>query len=104
MLYLDSPTRLCLLEKTIVFHTMPRVGESLKLANRELGDYFPFRVAEITHREASGPELMLDRLPPPDGKSAAFDEAELDEYVAAYAVEGWHLVSTVPNTSRGRAA
>jgi len=98
-LYLDSATRLCLLEKAIPFSAIPRVGEWLKLANRELGDYFPFRVGEITHREGSLPELALDRLPPPDGKPGAFDESELDEYVGAYRAEGWQLISTVPNAS-----
>jgi len=101
-MYLDSPSRLVLLEKTVDFHALPRTGEWLKLANSEMGDYFAFRVAEVTHREGSLPELMLDRLSAPDGKSTAFDEDELDEYVTSYLAEGWQQVSSVPN--RGQRA
>jgi hypothetical protein len=96
-LYLDAPTRLCRLEKVIEFHAMPRVGEYLKLANREMGDYFGVRVAEVVHRERSLPELMLGRLEPAEGSTTAFDEAELDEYLASYVACGWKHVSTVPN-------
>ena len=96
-MYLDSPTRLCRLEKVVEFETLPRVDEFLKVANRELGDYFPFRVVEITHRENALPEMMLGRLPPGEGKQAAFGEMELDEYVQSYVAEGWRLASTGPN-------
>lgn len=97
-LYLDSPSRLVLLEKRIEFHALPRTGEFFKAANRKMGDYFGFRIGEVTHRETTGPELMLDRLPPSDGRDTAFTEQELDEYVASYLVEGWTHISTRPRS------
>ena len=99
-MYLNSPTRLCLLERVVEFHALPRAGEWVKFANTELGDYFGFKVAEITHRQGGFPELMLDRLPPESGSQAAFDESELDEYIASYVAEGWAHRSTVPNKAR----
>jgi hypothetical protein len=96
-LYLDSPSRLCRLEKLVEFHAMPRVGEWLKLVNPKMGDYFGFRVAEITHREGSVPELMLARLEPAVGNAAAFPEDELEEYLSSYVECGWKHVSSVPN-------
>ena len=75
---------------------MPREGEWLKLANPKMGDYFAFQVREITHREGSPPEVVLDRLPPGEGASTPFDdESELDEYVASYVDAGWLHRSTV---------
>lgn len=38
-----------------------------------------------------------NRLSPADGRTAAFDEAEPDEYVASYVACGWAHVSTVKN-------
>src|SRR5688572_26939324 len=100
-LYLDSPSRLVLLTKLVEFHAMPRVGEWVKLANAELGDYFPFRIGEVTHREGSWPEVMLDKLPAQHAALAAFSEVELDEYVASYLVDGWKHISAVPNRTPG---
>lgn len=96
-LYLDAPTRLCMLEKVVEFYAMPRVGEFLKLANPEMGDYFGFRVAEVVHREGVPPEVMLERLKPAEGHIAAFDESELDEYLASYVTYGWKHASTARN-------
>jgi hypothetical protein len=74
---------------------MPREGEWLKLANPKMGDYFAFQVREITHREGSPPEVVLDRLPPNDEANAPFNESELDEYVTSYVDVGWLHRSTV---------
>jgi hypothetical protein len=95
--YLDSETRLVLLEKYIDFHAMPRVGEFVKFINAEMGDYFAFRIDEVTHREGHEPALGLDRLPPRDGRQAAFNEDDLDEYTDSYLAEGWLQRSTVSN-------
>jgi hypothetical protein len=59
----------------------------------ELGDYFPFNVIEIAHREGSLPEVALDRLPPEEVNVAAFEDDELNEYISSYETEGWRLVS-----------
>jgi hypothetical protein len=99
-MYLDSPTRLCRLERVVEFHALPRIGEWLKLSNAEMGDYFAFSVREVTHRQGDYPEIVLDRLPPEDGKNVAFDEVELEEYVASYAAEGWTHESTAQNKER----
>ena len=103
-MYLASPTRLCLLEKTVSFHTVPRTGESLKFTNRKMGDYFAFRVGEVTHREGSAPELLLERWVKSSAEFEVLDEKELDEYVASYSAEGWRHESTVPNRDRERGA
>jgi hypothetical protein len=97
-MYLDSPTRLCRLEKVVEFEALPRAGEWLKLANAERGDYFAFGIRDITHREGQGPEVTLNKLPPSEGQLAAFDEAELDSYVASYIGSGWMHKSSVKNT------
>jgi hypothetical protein len=57
-IYLASPTRWAHLRRTLDLHAVPRVGEHLKLRNAEMGDYFPFRVVEVTHREGAAIEVM----------------------------------------------
>ena len=103
-MYLASPTRLCLLERTMPFEVVPRTGEWLKFKNREMGDYFGFRVGEVTHREGGPPELALERWMKAATEFEYLDEKELDEYIAAYVTEGWRHESTVPNRDAGQGA
>jgi hypothetical protein len=90
-LYIASETRLCLLEKSVDFHSMPRVDEWVKLLNAEMGDVCPNRVYEIIHREGDVPALSLDQFPA--------DEEEHDKYVASYIASGWTHVSTEESRS-----
>lgn len=66
----------------------PRVGEWVKLRNEEHGNYFAIRIAEVTHIEKEGVDVMLEALD--------LEEEELDEYVASYKAEGWLHKSTKP--------
>ena len=91
-LYLESPREIALLEKSLVFPAMPRVGEFAKLKNSEMGDYFAFGVTSVTYREEHAPEIMLKSLAP-------LNEDELVEYVNSYVSQGWVHVSTKPNHS-----
>ena len=103
-LYLASRERLARLQKTVGFAALPRVGEFVKLRNREQGDYFAFTVVQVTHREGGLPELWLQLTTLVGGRSVAdfIEDGELDEYVAGYGREGWTLSSLVPNrTFRG---
>jgi hypothetical protein len=86
-----------MLERMMPFAALPREGESVKFANRIMGDYCAFRVDELTHREGSEPELMLEKWKKSPTEYEYLDEAELDEYVASYVAEGWRHESTVPN-------
>lgn len=83
-LYLKSPTRLAFLKRTVEFSFPPRVGEWVKLRNAELGNYFAIRIAELTHVEGEGVDLLLAPL--------EIQDDELDEYAASYQAEGWLLV------------
>jgi len=84
------------LEKDVEFVSMPRVGEWLKLRNEKMGDYFAFRIREVTHREGRSPDIMLELMLDADGRpefSGREGEEELDEYVQSYVEEGWALRS-----------
>jgi hypothetical protein len=102
-LYLVSRARLALLEKTVAFVALPRLREHVKFRNRELGDYFAFTVLQITHREGSLPELCLHSMSSIKGRSVVdfFQDAELEEYIKSYEVEGWVMKSLLPNRSIG---
>ncbi len=89
-IWVASPTRWAHLEKVIAMSVVPRVGEFLKLRNRELGDYFPWKVTEITHREGGAIELSTELLDNIDGRWYSFEsESELDECFQSYLGEGW---------------
>src|SRR5262245_17053737 len=98
-LYLVSRARIARLQKSLAFGALPRVGEFVKLRNREQGDYFAFTVVQVTHCEGGPPELWLHLTTFASGRLAVsfFEDGELDEYVAGYEREGWALVSVVPN-------
>ena len=50
-IWLASKTRWAHLTKVIAMPVVPRVGEFLKFRNPVVGDYFAFRVSEVTYRE-----------------------------------------------------
>jgi hypothetical protein len=98
-LYLVSRARIARLKKTIMFSSLPRVHEFVKVRNRKQGDYFAFMVAQVTHREGDSPVLWLHMTGLSNGRSVVcfFDDSELDEYVVGYQQEGWVLASLLPN-------
>lgn len=89
-IYLASKTRWAHLQKTVVMPAVPRVGEWLKLHNEEQGDYFGFRVYEVTHREGGSVELMTELLDDVGGRGYSFaEEPEFDDYYRSYLACGW---------------
>jgi len=98
-LYLVSEKRLGYLTKEIDFQCLPRTNEWVKLKNEKLGDYFGFKVDEITHREGALPEIMLQPLMKNEFEYDFFEEDELIEYIDSYKEEGWELISLKTNTT-----
>ena len=89
-IWLASPTRRVHLQKLLQLQALPRVGEFLKLRNGKIGDYFPWRVTDITHREGGTIQLSTELLNDDDGRGYSFaSEAEFDEYYESYLREGW---------------
>ncbi len=89
-IYLATKTRWAHLKKSVSLAAIPRVGESVKLRNAEMGDYFAFEVASVTYREGDGAEVMTELLDNVDGRMYSFEEErELDDYVASFLNEGW---------------
>jgi hypothetical protein len=89
-IWLATRTRWVHLTKTIEMPTVPRVGEWMKFRNSELGDYFGFRVSEVTYREGGLVEVWTELLDNVDNRMYSFDdESEFDEYLASYQAEGW---------------
>ncbi len=69
---------------------VPRVGEFVKFANKELGDYFAYPVKQVTYRESGQIEVWTKLLDNIDDRGYSFeDESEFDEYLASYLAEGW---------------
>ena len=50
-IWLATKTRWTLLTKDIDMPVMPRVGEFMKFKNGEVGDYFAFKITQVTYRE-----------------------------------------------------
>jgi hypothetical protein len=94
-LYLQSPTRIAYLTRSVEFVFPPRGGEWVKLCNAEHGNYFAIRIREITHVEKEGVDLTLEALD-------FSEEGELDEYLASYQAEGWLHRSTKPRPEETR--
>lgn len=94
-LYFDTETRIIRLEKRICLPLLPRVGESIKFANSELGDYFAFTVEQVTHRENGIPEIWATthELTEWKTKRCHWDTDDLDSDVSSYLEEGWTLKS-----------
>lgn len=89
-IYLASKTRWTHLQKVVQLPAVPRVGEWLKLRNDEMGDYFGWRVSEVTYRESGQVEVMTELLEDIGGRGYSFeDEAEFDDYYRSYLECGW---------------
>lgn len=89
-IYLGSKTRWAHLTKTISLPVMPRVGESVKFKNDMVGDYFAWKITDISYRETGQIVAMTELLNNIDGRGYSFEEEEeFDEYFSSYVAEGW---------------
>jgi hypothetical protein len=89
-IWLASKTRWVHLTKTIAFPAVPRVGEYLKLRNAAQGDYFAWKVSQITYREAGEIAVWTELLNNIDDRGYSFEEeAAFDDYLQSYLAEGW---------------
>ena len=77
-----------------------RVGEFMKFDNKEQGDYFAWRVTQVTYRESGQIEVWTELLNDVDNRGYSFEtEQEFDEYLKSYIAEGWRCDRGVkPNT------
>jgi hypothetical protein len=89
-IWLASKTRWTHLTNRISMASVPRVGEYMKFRNAELGDYFAWRVTEVTYREGGIVEISTELLDDIDGRGYSFEaEEEFDDYLKSYMAEGW---------------
>jgi hypothetical protein len=79
---------------------VPRVGEFVKFDNKEQGDYFAWRVTQVTYRESGKIEVWTELLNDVDNRGYSFEaEQEFDEYLKSYIAEGWRCYHGIkPNT------
>ena len=97
-LYLLSEETTAFLRKEIDFPVLPRTDEWIKLKNEEMGNYFAFKIYEVTHREGALTELTLQPLMSGSNYDY-FSKKELVEYIASYTSQGWEHVSSSRNTT-----
>lgn len=89
-IWLATKTRLAHLSKHIDMPVMPRVGEFVKFKNEKVGDYFAFKITQVTYREGRETEVWTELLDNVDDRMYSFeDEEEFDEYFQSYLAEGW---------------
>ena len=70
--------------------TVPRVGEYVKFRNAEQGDYFAWRITDVTYREAAEISVSTELLDDVDDRGYSFEtEDEFDNYFRSYVTEGW---------------
>ena len=101
-IWIASKTRWAHLEKDIDIDWIPRVGEFVKFENRSLGDYYAWKITEVTHREGCLTEVATELLDNVDRRGYSFDEEdEFDEYYQSYLNEGWECAHGIgPNNRR----
>ena len=104
-IWLATKTRWAHLRKVIDVPTMPRVGEFMKFKNEVVGDYFGFRISQITYRETGSIEVWTELLDNIDNRQYSFEEeSEFDEYFQSYLAEGWQCPKGIgPNRRTGSA-
>lgn len=89
-IWLASKTQWVHLCKVISMPVVPRVGEYIKFSNKKVGDYFPWKVTEITYLESGQIEVWTELLDNVDDRGYSFeDESEFEEYYNSYLQEGW---------------
>ena len=69
---------------------IPRIGEFVKFTNNKQGDYFSWKVTEITYRESGDIDIRTELLDNVDNRGYSFEtEDEFDAYYQSYLHEGW---------------
>jgi hypothetical protein len=98
-IWLGTKTRWAHLTKVTDMPVVPRVGEFMKFNNAVVGDYFAFRISEVTYREGGRIAVWTELLDNVDNRMYSFEEeAEFDEYFKSYLAEGWQCPGGVgPN-------
>ncbi|OAN19876.1 hypothetical protein A3K86_00030 [Photobacterium jeanii] len=91
------------LTKNIKFPSVPRVGEYVKFSSASLGDYFSWRVTQVTYRENGYVEVWTELLDNIDDRMYSFeDDCDFQEYLLAYQTEGWVAPYGVKENTRYR--
>jgi hypothetical protein len=104
-IWLASKTRWAQLTKLIPMPLVPRVGEYMKLDNARMGDYFAWKVTQVTYRESGEIEVWTELLNDAEGRGYSFEsEDELDEYFESYLAEGWQCPKGIGPNTRYRGA
>lgn len=104
-IWLGTKTRWAHLTRVIAMPAVPRAGEFMKFKNAIAGDYFAFRVSEVTYREGGRIEVWTELLDNIDNRMYSFEEeAEFDEYFNSYLAEGWQCPRGVGPNRRFAAA
>jgi hypothetical protein len=103
-IWLATKTRWAHLTKVIAMPVVPRVAEFVKFRSAAVGDYFAFKVSQVTYREDGMIEVWTELLDNIEGRMYSFeDESEFDEYYGSYLAEGWSCSKGIgPNRRVGR--
>ncbi len=89
-IWLASLTRWAHLTKIVSLPAVPRIGEFVKFQNATEGDYFAWKVTQVTYHEVGSIEVWTELLNNIEQRGFSFeDEAEFDEYMRSYLAEGW---------------
>lgn len=100
-IWLASKKKWVHLVKEISLPIVPRVGEYVKFKSEALGDYFSWKVTQVTYREDGGRiEVWTELLDNIDNRMYSFEEeCEFEEYLEGYLAEGWKAPTGIrPNT------
>ncbi|WP_425618791.1 hypothetical protein NA78x_002507 [Anatilimnocola sp. NA78] len=101
-IWLASKTRWAHLTKMIEMQTVPRVGEFVKFSNAKNGDYFSWKVSQVTHRESGSIEVWTELLDNIDNRGFSFEtEDEFDEFFQSYVTESWRCERGIGPNRRG---
>jgi hypothetical protein len=102
-IWIASKSRWAHLTKVISMPVIPRTGEFVKFHAPKISDYVPWKITQITHLESDGIEVWTELLNDIDGRSYSFEnEAEFDEYHAAYVTAGWQCPRGITQNTRVR--
>ncbi len=98
-IWIASKTRWAHLVKTIDLPAVPRMGEFVKFHNDVQGDYFAWKVSQVTYRETGQIEVWTELLDNVNDRNYSFEqETEFDDYYHSYIAEGWSCErAIVPN-------
>ena len=80
---------------------IPRIGEFVNFTNNKQGDYFSWKVTEITYRESGDIDIRTELLDNVDNRGYSFEtEDEFDAYYQSYLHEGWQSKKGIVENTR----